>query len=163
MEQCNEVFSSDNIIPILPVAATELERLAARARLLKEKGLTHSLKKASGSSKKRKKNDESAEVEDGKSATVENQEKSNGITKASTSSKHASNGVATPISAIRDAATASLTARVMNDQMERNKRRKQGMNENLKGLFSSGDAGKGVTRSGDFMTRGYTIPANAKR
>ncbi len=88
-----------------------------------------------------------------------------------------SSGLPSSSATIRDAATASLTARVIKDEMERNKRRKLGMNDNLKALFTSstsvtstsaqqaadGAAGKKSSQNSDFMTRGYTIPANARR
>jgi hypothetical protein len=91
----------------------------------------------------------------------------NGISKATgvemTKSKLAETNVAlsrsgtsTPVaSGIKNAATASLTAKVLEEQEERNKRRKLGMNDNLKTLFSNKtSAGKG----NDFMTRGFSIP-----
>ena len=66
-----------------------------------------------------------------------------------------------PESNIKNANTASLTAKVLAEQEERNKRRKLGTNDNVKSLFSSknGMDEKHV----DFMTRGFSIPANARR
>lgn len=64
---------------------------------------------------------------------------------------------------IKNASTASLTAKVLEEQDQRNKRRKQEGNENLKGLFSSRDSKKLSGTSSDFMTRGFSIPANTKR
>ena len=64
-----------------------------------------------------------------------------------------------PRSAIKNAATASLTAKVLAEEQERTKRRKMEPNENLKSLFSSGNA---KHKDGDFMTRGFSIPAGAK-
>lgn len=49
-----------------------------------------------------------------------------------------------------------LTARILDEENERKKKRKAGTNENLNSLFSK-DSGKKGT--GDFMTRGFTIPA----
>lgn len=62
---------------------------------------------------------------------------------------------------INDGSTAALTAKVLAEQEERSKRRKMDSNHNLKSLFSSksGMAENHV----DFMTRGYSIPADAKR
>ncbi len=56
------------------------------------------------------------------------------------------------------AATASLTAKVLDEQEERNKRRKLGLNDNLKSLFSNSGYSAQTHKSGDFMTRGYSIP-----
>ncbi|KAI9823062.1 MAG: hypothetical protein M1832_002716 [Thelocarpon impressellum] len=151
--QCNEPYTADNVIPILSSAPADIERLAARTKTLKEQGVTHSLKKAQGSSKKRKKGvgvAESAQADE-----------SNGSTPrpASTSSKVTTTG-------IKNAATASLTAKVLQDEDERKKRQRLGMNDNLKSLFSATE-GKDANRKGkggnDFMSRGYSIPAGAKR
>lgn len=62
---------------------------------------------------------------------------------------------------IKNQDTAVLTAKVLAEQEERNKRRKLGANDNVKSLFSSknGMDEKHV----DFMTRGFSIPADAKR
>ena len=123
-----------------------------RALRLREQGLTHSLKKASGSGKKRKKikneidfpaikiEDESGEVE---RPLVEEDKPT------------------TTVSGIKNAGTASLTAKVLAEEQDRNKRRKMGNNENLKGLFSSSTEHEG--KQADFMTRGYSIPAGARR
>lgn len=139
--ECNEPYTADNVIPILSLAKDDLEKLAARASKLKEAGLTHSLKKAPGS-KKRKKNAEDVPVE------------------AKVSSK---NGTTAPVSSgIKNAATASLTAKVLEEQEERNKRRKLGLNDNLKTLFSSGGYSAQAHKSGDFMTRGFSIPKKTK-
>lgn len=146
------------MIPILPIAQGELDRLAGRAKLLKEAGLSHSLKKASGSGKKRKKNGEATVAP--VSETSQDGDKPDRAAKHEAAPPGANAGI--PSGVIKDAATASLTAKVLEHEKERNKRRKLGMNENLKGLFSSGDVGQGA-RNGDFMTRGYTIPANARR
>ena len=64
-------------------------------------------------------------------------------------------------SSIKNQDTASLTAKVLAEQEERNKRRKLGANDNVKSLFSSKN---GMDEKHlDFMTRGFSIPANAKR
>ena len=62
---------------------------------------------------------------------------------------------------IQNPDTASLTANVLAEEQEKNKRRKMAKNDNLKSLFSSknGMDEKHV----DFMTRGYSIPVGAKR
>ena len=157
--ECNEPYTPDNIIPILSLAKEDLERLVARANKLKEAGLTHSLKKAPGS-KKRKKNAEEVPVE-GKVASI------NGVskdaltenTKSNGAIQSSKNGTSVPASSgIKNAATASLTAKVLEEQDERNKRRKLGLNDNLKTLFSSAGYSAQTHKGGDFMTRGYSIP-----
>jgi hypothetical protein len=125
---------------------------------LKESGLTHSLKKAPGSSKKRKNINGGTETTDGATSIAET-----GSTKtvSKPGTPQPTSSAATPRAGIKNATTASLTTRVLEDEKERNKKRKLGMNDNLKSLFSSGES---VTRKdGDFMTRGYSIPASAKR
>ena len=61
---------------------------------------------------------------------------------------------------IKNASTASLTAKVLAEEQAKAKRRKLGANDTIKSLFSSGDK---AIKDGDFMTRGYSIPAAAKR
>lgn len=149
--ECNEPFKSEDVIFILPVAKEDIAKLTARTIKLKEAGLTHSLKKAPGS-KKRKKN---AEAEATPTTTV-TKEPSNG--KSTTGPK---SGTSTPnpnSNGIKNAATASLTAKVLDEQAEANKRRKLGLNDNLKSLFSSGGYSAQTHKSGDFMTRGFSIP-----
>jgi hypothetical protein len=138
--ECNEPYTAENVIPILPLAKEDVARLAARAAKLKESGLTHSLKKAPGG-KKRKKQGGESEVETKATTTT---------TKTETS---------TPaLSGIKNAATASLTSKVLEEQEERNKRRKLGLNDNLKSIFSSAGYNAQTQKGGDFMTRGYSIP-----
>ncbi|KAI4220043.1 MAG: hypothetical protein L6R36_007903 [Xanthoria steineri] len=104
-------------------------------------GLTHSLKKAPGSNKKRK------------------QTQSNKKPEAADKSKESR--FETPSDAIRNEDTAALTAKVLAEQEDRNKRRKVAPNENLKALFSSSNGMAG--KQSDFMTRGFAIPPGAKR
>ena len=163
--ECNEAYTSENIIPILPLAKEDIERLAARAAKLKETGLTHSLKKAPGG-KKRKKHAEAdaapAEARataangapEGLSEKVKSRLAENGATTPQSRS-----GTSTPVpSGIKNAATASLTSRVLEEQEERNKRRKLGLNDNLKSLFSSTGYNAQEQKGGDFMTRGFSLP-----
>lgn len=131
--QCNEPYTEENVIPILPPQDSDKQRLIARGHKLAEQGLSHSLKKAPG--KKRKK----AAAVAGDTTTTSEQE---------SKAKSTSNGIKNP-------ATAMLTARVLDEENERKKKRKAGTNENLQSLFSKDSGSKG---SGDFMTRGYSIP-----
>ncbi|RJE27357.1 DUF602 domain-containing protein [Aspergillus sclerotialis] len=161
--QCNESYSEDNIIPILPPKDADKERLMARGQKLAEQGLTHSLKKVPGL-KKRKKNangDSATPIEsDGtpggsKPPAASQSQLHNGASSrsnTSTPTPGASNG-------IKNASTAMLTARVLEEENERKRRRKMmGTNDNLDSLFTK-DSRDGKPKGSDFMTRGYTIPA----
>jgi hypothetical protein len=132
---------------------SEKEHLNSRARKLKEQGLTHSLKKATGQGKKRKKLEATTINVD---SSVPNFTDTNAKVEAFVRKEN--NAVS--IGGIKNAATASLTARVLADEQEKSKRRKFATSENLKSLFSSG---KSTSKDGDFMTRGFSIPAGAKR
>lgn len=147
--QCDEPYAPNNVIPILPFSDIDKERLEKRAHSLKEQGLAHSLKKALGGSKKRKKIIATAE------SLV-----SDRIKEDIMMAKNHANGEAATCN-INNGGTAALTAKVLAEQEERSKRRKMETNHNLKSLFSSknGMAENHV----DFMTRGFSIPADAKR
>ena len=132
----------------MPLAAEEKQRLAKRAEALKEQGLTHSLKKAAGSSKKKRKK----EVMEAEADIAANGDRP--------LSKPAS-GVSTPRNGIKNASTASLTARVLAEEQEKAKRRKLADNDNLKSLFASGP--KGPMKDSDFMTRGHSTAAEMTR
>ena len=57
-----------------------------------------------------------------------------------------------------------LTAKVLEEENERKRRRKLiGTNENLNSLFTKDSSKDGKSKSGDFMTRGFSIPATSKR
>jgi hypothetical protein len=134
--QCNESYAENDVIPILPTLPTDIARLSLRMKTLREKSLTHALKKAPGSKKRKKGADE-----DKKKASDE--EKAN---KAQSSD----NG-------IKNASTASLTQKVMKEQEERNKRRKMAENANVKSLFNKSDHRPDMMKSADYMTRGFSI------
>ncbi|KAI4256611.1 MAG: hypothetical protein L6R42_006116 [Xanthoria sp. 1 TBL-2021] len=149
--ECNESYSTENVIPILPVSAADKDRLRDRLSKLQSEGFTHSLKKTPGSSKKRKQARTNKETEAA--------DRLDQVAGPSLSSKEPR--LETSSDAIRNEDTAALTAKVLAEQEDRNKRRKMAPNENLKGLFSwsNGMAGK----QSDFMTRGFSIPSGAKR
>lgn len=116
------------MIPILPTSATDIARLTLRMQTLKDKGLTHALKKASGRNKKRKK----GEADDSTAQT-------------------------TQPSGIKNSATASLTAKVMEEQAVKKRKTKS---ETIESLFTT-DKGNEVRKDGrhvDFMSMGYAIP-----
>ncbi|CZT42980.1 uncharacterized protein RSE6_02952 [Rhynchosporium secalis] len=132
--ECNEAYKEEDIIPLVPLAKEDSAKLVERMARLREAGLTHSLKKAPGSKKRKK-----AE------AVTEAKETANTTT-------------TTNNSGIKNSATASLTAKVIAEQSELNKRRKLGLNDNLKSLFSNTGYSAQTHKAGDFMTRGYSIP-----
>jgi len=145
--ECNEPYTLDNIITILPVAKEDVDRLAVRAIRLKEASLTHSLKKAANG-KKRKKNVTTDTVEVTISADKSD---SRLIEIVKPVEKRAGSG-------LKNAATASLTAKVMEEQEQRSKRQKLGLNDNLKSLFSNTGYSAQAHKGGDFMTRGFSLP-----
>jgi Rtf2 RING-finger len=163
--QCNQSYEAENVIPILTTGKEESVFLENRIERLAAAGLTHSLKKAPGSGKKRKANgDVKAEVK------VEDVEPEKvvpvavGAPSPVPRSATPQSGVSTPKVpyGIKDAATASLTAKVLKEEEAKKKRRKMmGENETLKSLFSKSGGGT-KHKDGDFMTRGYSIPANAR-
>jgi hypothetical protein len=132
---CDAEYAPNDLIPILPTATTDTARLALRVKTLQEKGLSHSLKKASTSKKRKKK----AEIEEDTQVAK---------------SKATTNG-------INNAATASLTSKVLQEQEQAKRRRMD--NENVKSLFSSRDQTKPIGKSADFMTRGFSLPTENKR
>lgn len=126
---------------------------------LTEQGLTHSLKKAPGS-KKRKKNASDSAAEptapvNGATAKLPSAPNSGPVSRTSTPATTVATG-------IKNAATAMLTTRVLEEQNDRQKRRKQmAGNETLQSLFTSST--KNQAKDGDFMTRGFTMPTGARR
>ena len=140
--QCNNIYSQDNIISILPTSQSEKDRLEQRLQDLKSSGLSHALKKTGGSHKKRKKVAPS-EVE----VKVDFSKDDLGLKQG--------------LNSIRNPDTASLTTKVLAEQEDRNKKRKINTNENVKALFSSKKGIEG--NNSDFMNRGFSIPATAKR
>jgi len=165
--ECNEPYTPENVIPILPMAKEDIAKLAARAAKLKEAGLTHSLKRAPGSKKRKKNAEADSAATEGKVPEINGKttvEAFSGRTKArlaedGSGTPQSRSGTSTPVSSgIKNAATASLTAKVLDEQEERNKRRKMVLNDNLKSLFSNTGYSAQTHKGGDFMTRGYSLP-----
>lgn len=158
-QQCNEPYAENDVISILPTLPTDLAKLNLRIKTLREKGLTHALKKATGG-KKRQRNAEKSK--NGDSLPTEAKDT---ITKSKPSSgddeksKLKVNGEKkeTTDNGIKNSVTASLTRKVMEEQEERNKRRKLGQNENVKSLFNTSNNKPNVGNSADYMTRGFSI------
>ncbi|KAL2162361.1 hypothetical protein VTH06DRAFT_7274 [Thermothelomyces fergusii] len=119
--ECSEKFQTGDIIPILATDKADVEFLTTRISNLKASGLTHSLKKDKSSGKKKRK----AEGPNGGADNEAEKRKvsqENGSTAVSASKFDTSSRV----SGINNAMTASLTARVLAEQEERNKRRRLG-------------------------------------
>ncbi|RMZ71519.1 Replication termination factor 2 [Pyrenophora seminiperda CCB06] len=149
---CNEPFAENDVIPIAPTAPTDIARLNLRIKTLREKGLTHALKKAPGSSKKKRKH---AEKEaNGEAATT----KPSSSDDDKTTKKEAKDKKDVPSTGgLKNSATASLTRKVLAEQEERNKRRKMAQNGNVKTLFHNNEHKPDPKNSADYMTRGFSI------
>lgn len=129
----------------------------ARGQKLAEQGLTHSLKKLTGSKKRKKHANGEA------SATAAVEESAAATSKADSSSTKSKQPTSSS-SGIKNASTAVLTAKVLEEENERTKRIKVARSENLQGLFHSDtDKSRHHIKDGDFMTRGFSIPTNARR
>lgn len=118
--ECSEKFQPGDVIPILSSDKADADALMARISDLKAKGLTHSLKKDKSNGKKKRKaeeadGDEAARPRKSKASHQENEPMAKATPKPDINNR---------VSGINNALTASLTARVLAEQEERNKRRK---------------------------------------
>lgn len=114
--ECSEPFSADNIITILPTTEKDIQRMQQRIEDLRTKGLAHSLKKDKSEKKKKRKNEElDASTEDNKNGSTKIAKNGDNKVKAKSDSR---------VSGINNEFAASLTAKVLAEQDERNKRRK---------------------------------------
>lgn len=111
--ECSEPFQTGDIIPLLPTEKADLDRLTARVDELRAKGLTHTRKKDRSVCKKKRKAEEANGDGAAKSQHPKEPRRENGVA-TKTPSKPG----------INNAMTASLTARVLAEQEERNKRRR---------------------------------------
>lgn len=112
--ECSETFEEQDVIPILPTDEVEVARLQKRMEDLRNKGLTHSRKQDKSAKKDKKRKARDAETgRDGK----EGQKKTSKSSNTDASSRVSGSNINNPM-------TASLTARVLAEQEERNKRRK---------------------------------------
>lgn len=149
---CDAEYASNDVIPILPTAETDIARLTLRGRTLQERGLTHSLKKASGGKKRKKREGVVTEVANGVKSTDESKD-------------------ATPVNGdapqpgtagINNPSAASVTAKVKHDQSQAKKRKLE--SDNVRSLFSNrGGQDQRASNSADFMTRGYSVGNGVKR
>lgn len=109
--ECSEAFEKEDVIPILPTEEAEVQKLVKRLENIRAKGLTHSKKKDKSDKKKKRK----AEEGNGTNEDDRNDETVKKIAKSSKAGR--AGGINNPM-------TASLTAKVLAEQEERNKRRK---------------------------------------
>ncbi|POR34773.1 Replication termination factor 2 [Tolypocladium paradoxum] len=108
--ECAEVFDRDNVIAILPTTEKDAQKLQKRIEDLRAKGLTHTLKKGKSDKKKRRLNEGAVDEKNGEKVARDDQKQP----------KDADSR----ISGINNPLAASLTAKVLAEQDERNKRRK---------------------------------------
>jgi len=121
------------------------------------------LKKAGGSKKRKAKEaptEQDNGVEDNKNgATKESKTSTKSDTDRISTSKLSTNSNG---AGIKNTATASLNARVLEELEAKKKRRLLNANENIQSLYSKSNGADKKKMDGDFMSRGFTIPANAK-
>ena len=114
--ECSETFEDQDAIPILPTEDAHVEKLSKRIENLRAKGLTHSKKK--DKSEKKKKKRKAGDRDESGANGEKNREAENGRQpKAAKVGKVEAPSINNPM-------TASLTAKVMAEQEERNRRRK---------------------------------------
>ncbi|KAK7747260.1 Replication termination factor 2 [Cytospora paraplurivora] len=113
--ECSGAFEEQDILPILPTEEAQLEKLSKRMVELRSRGLTHSKKKDKSDKKKKRK---AGDKDDNGTDSGQNGETKHGRPRKAIK---VGNGEAP---SINNPMTASLTAKVMAEQEERNKRRK---------------------------------------
>ncbi|KAI6783547.1 uncharacterized protein J7T54_005576 [Emericellopsis cladophorae] len=112
--ECAEAFTQENVIPILPTAPPDLDRLEKRLEDLRAAGQTHTLKKDKSEKKKKRKADD---AKDDDADKAKSKKRNHGEENVAKKDDSRTNG-------INNSLAASLTARVLAEQDERNKRRK---------------------------------------
>jgi hypothetical protein len=152
--KCGEAYAPNDVITIIPTSGEDIARLALRMNTLKEKGLTHSLKKG----KKRKARD----VEEVGGEEIVPELVSTGNEQAAKSQKSINGSKTAKTDGIKNSSAASVTAKVLEEQERLKKKRKMEDNKTISSLFSSRDQSKPIGKSSDFMSRGFTIPAHQK-
>ncbi|PKS10937.1 hypothetical protein jhhlp_002695 [Lomentospora prolificans] len=111
--ECGESFEETNVIPILPTTEAETKKLAERIEKLQEEGLAHSLKKDKKAGKKKRKRGDAEKTEANGNNGEKNGER---LHKAAKKDDR--------LSGINNAMASSLTAKVLAEQDELNRRRK---------------------------------------
>ena len=144
--ECGEAYQARDVVPILPSTDTDKGAVLKRIEDLRAQGLTHSLKKAPGS-KKRKANQQSKH-ENKQEEPAEAEEAS----RSGVASVKPSNG-------IKNSATADLTARVLEEEVSKKKRKVD--NDNINSLYTKKDD-SGKKRDADFMNRGFSMATKAR-
>jgi hypothetical protein len=119
---CNNAFETRDVISILPTEQSDLARLAKRIEQLRAAGLTHSLKKEKGNKKKDKKRKAIETDAEAGTETLEDRTAETSKTDAESSKK--ATVADSRLSGINNAFAATLTARVLADQDQANKRRR---------------------------------------
>ncbi|KAK6428887.1 Replication termination factor 2, partial [Oleoguttula sp. CCFEE 5521] len=147
---CDGEYAAEDVIPILSTGEADVTRLVSRRQALKDKGVTHSLKKAPGGEKSKKRKKREASPEKPSQAAITKSGDPDVDNKASGNSARAERA---EHSRINNAATATLTAKVMQEQEVAKKRRLD--NKNVASLFSNRDGEAHHGQSADFMTRGF--------
>ncbi|KAI3398390.1 hypothetical protein diail_9482 [Diaporthe ilicicola] len=116
--ECSEPFEAQDVLPILPTEEADLEKVTKRMEDLRAKGLTHSKKKDKKDKSDKKKKRKAGENEDDGPNGVKSGNAENGRpAKAPKASKNDAPSINNPMA-------ATLTARVMAEQAERDKRRR---------------------------------------
>lgn len=118
--ECSETFATRDMVPILPVDQADVDKCAARAEELRGLGLAHNLKKdkSANAKKKKRKAAGGAEEEGGGRPSHENDKSTQQREKKQ---KKDRNDIS---SRINNSMTATLTAKVLAEQDERNRQRK---------------------------------------
>jgi hypothetical protein len=149
--KCGEAYTPNDVITIIPTVGEDIARLALRMNTLREKGLTHSLKKG----KKRKARDVDEVAGEEKVPELVTTVKEKAAKRKTDTSGPKTDG-------IKNSSAASITAKVLEEQERLKKKRKTEDNKTISSLFSSRDQSKPIGKSSDFMSRGFTIPAHQK-
>ncbi|KPI42809.1 Replication termination factor 2 [Cyphellophora attinorum] len=126
-----------DVVPILPSSEEDKEFVRRRMEGLREKGLSHSLKKDKGGKKRKKGVEESEKEQIGEKTT-----------KVDGTATKTSNG-------IKNSATASLAKKVLEEEEAKKKRRLD--NENISSLYAKKTSGLDKQKDGNFMTRGFSV------
>ena len=144
--ECGQAYQSRDVVPVLPSDDADKDAVLKRIEDLRAQGMTHSLKKAPGS-KKRKANQESKHEN-----RQEEPAQTEDALQPGTVSIKSSSGIKNP-------ATADLTARVLEEEVSKKKRKVD--NDNINSLYrKKNDTGK--KRDADFMNRGFSMAAKAR-
>ena len=118
--ECSEKFKNEDVVPILPIEKSEVDRLTKRIETLRESGSTHSLKKDKSQGKKKRK------AEGGVEGSKDSKRKKDDDSKTPKAERNKSTKADIPsrVSGINNPMTASLTAKVLAEQEAANRRRK---------------------------------------